>query len=232
MSVFILGVVNSLAVTALAAAGGWILSKWALHWPIALLSRLTGLGVQRVYRQQKLANFSIPTELSRARWVKVLTGRGNELTRDSFISAWTCKSNRLKSIQILLPNPSLGPDSWLARREVDIQRIDPGIRPGLLAEQVHTNVSYILEVARQRENVALRFYDLPNIYRVIITDNVAYLTIYSNTEHGRNSPCIAARRPGLIYDLALLLFSTTWNHGQPAKGMTSDGKATLVGSDE
>lgn len=217
---------------ALTATGGWILSKQARQWLIVLLSRLTGLGVECVYRQQKLANFSIPTEFSRARWVKVLAGRGNELTRDGFISVWTCTGNRLKFIHILLPNPSLGPDSWLARRGVDIQRIDPGIHPGLLAEQVRVNVSYILEVARQRENVALRFCDLPNIYRIIITDNVAYLTIYNNTEHGRNSPCIAARRLGLIYDLALLLFSTTWNHGQPAKGMTSDEKATLVGSDE
>lgn len=120
-----------------------------------------------------------------------------------------------------MPNPSLGPDSWLARREADIQQVDPGIYPGLLAEQVRANASYVLTVARQRENVALRFYDLPNIYRVIVTDNVAYLTIYSNTEHGRNSPCIAARRPGLMYDLALLLFSTAWNHGQSAQDVVN-----------
>jgi hypothetical protein len=221
VSAFILGVVNSLAVTALTAAGGWVLSTRARQWPIALLSRFTGLGIQRIYRQQKSANFSIPTELSRARWVKVLAGRGNELTRDGFISVWTHTGNHPKSVQILLPNPSLGPDSWLARREADIQRVDPGIHPGLLAEQVRANASYVLTVARQRENVALRFYDLPNIYRVIVTDNVAYLTIYSDTEHGRNSPCIAARRPGLMYDLALLLFSTTWNHGQPAKNVAN-----------
>ncbi|MGH3722227.1 MAG: hypothetical protein ACRDRI_25990 [Pseudonocardiaceae bacterium] len=217
MSALILGVVNSLAVTALTTAGGWVLSTQARQWAITLLSRFTGLGIQRIYQRQKSANVDMPTELSRARWVKVLAGRGNELTRDGFISVWTRTSNRLEFVQVLLPNPSLGPDSWLARREEDIQRVDPGIHPGLLAEQVHTNASYILEVARRRGNVALRFYDLPNIYRVIVTDNVAYLTIYSDTEHGRNSPCIAARRPGLMYDLALLLFSTAWNHGQPAE---------------
>lgn len=221
MSAFILSVASSLAATALTVAGGWVLSRRARQWSIALLSKCTGLGIWHIYPQQKSANFNMPAELSRARWVKVLAGRGNELTRDGFISIWTCTGNRLKSVQILLPNPSLGPDSWLARREADIQRVDPGIRPGLLAEQVRTNVSYILEVARQRENVALHFYDLPNIYRVIVTDKIAYLTIYSNTEHGRNSPCIAACRPGLMYDLALLLFSTAWDHSQPAKDTVS-----------
>ncbi|MGB6164344.1 MAG: hypothetical protein WCF33_16775 [Pseudonocardiaceae bacterium] len=86
MSALILGVVNSLAVTALTATGGWILSTRARQWTTVLLSRLTGLGIQHIYQQQKSANLSIPTELSRARWVKVLAGRGNELARDGFIS--------------------------------------------------------------------------------------------------------------------------------------------------
>lgn len=217
MSTFIFGVVSSLAATALAVAGGWVLSKRTRQWSVVLLSRFTGLGIRHIYRQQKSANLGIPAELSRARWVKVLAGRGNELTRDSFISVWACTGNRLESVQILLPNPGLGSDSWLARREADIRRIDPGIRPGLLVEQIRTNASYVLEVVRRRENVALRFYDLPNIYRVIATDNIAYLTLYSNTEHGRNSPCIVAGRPGLMYDLALLLFSTAWGQGQSAE---------------
>ncbi|WP_433382485.1 hypothetical protein [Streptosporangium sp. CA-115845] len=73
------------------------------------------------------------------------------------------------------------------------------------------------EVAGHRENVSLRFYDLPNVHRVIITDNVAYLTIYRQAEHGRNSPCIVARSPGLMYDYALLLFGTAWEHSRPAE---------------
>jgi hypothetical protein len=209
--------VSSLVATALVTAGGFILSKRTRQWLVALLLKFTGLGIQRIYPQQKLANFGIPTELSKARWVKVLAGRGNELTRDGFTSVWGNTDNHLESVQILLPNPDLGSDSWLARREENIRSVDPGIRPGLLAEQVRTNSSYLLEVARQKENVTLRFYDLPNIYRVILTDNVAYLTIYRNATHGRNSPCIVARRPGLMYDLALLLFSTAWEHSLPAE---------------
>lgn len=221
MSAFIFGVMSSLAATALAATGGCIFSKRTRQWLVALPSRFTGLGIQRVYLQQKLANSDIPNELSRARWLKVLAGRGNELTRDGFISVWGDTDNHLESVQILLPNPDLGSDSWLARREKNIRSVDPGIRPGLLAEQVRTNSSYLLEVARQKENVTLRLYDLPNIYRVILTDNVAYLTIYRNAAHGRNSPCIVARRPGLMYDLALLLFSTAWEHSLPAEDAIS-----------
>lgn len=221
MTAFIVGVVSSLVATVLTFAGCWILSKRIRQWLVLLLSRFTGLGIKYIYPQQKLANLDVPAELSRARWVKVLAGRGNELTRDGFISVWTDTGNRLESVQILLPNPNLGLDSWIARREANMRCFDPGIRPGLLAEQVRTNASYVLEVSRQKENVVLRFYDLPNIYRVIVTDNLAYLTIYEGVGHGRNSPCIVARRPGLMYDLALLLFSTAWDHNQSVEDVMS-----------
>ncbi|MGI8335872.1 hypothetical protein ACRYCC_38500 [Actinomadura scrupuli] len=218
MEGFILGVVGSLAATALTVAGGWMFSQKVRQWPMAVLSRFTGLGVQRVYPQQRMANLDLPGELRRARWVNVLTGRGNELTRDGFSAVWAGVAGRVESVRVLLPDPGLGPDSWLSRREADMRRVELGIHSGLLADQVRANAAYIQEVARQRESVALRFYDLPNLYRVIITDNIAYLTIYGHAEHGRNSPCIVARRPGLMYDFAVQLFATAWKHGRPADG--------------
>ncbi|MFI6457166.1 hypothetical protein ACIBF6_37120 [Streptosporangium amethystogenes] len=87
--------------------------------------------------------------------------------------------------RFLLPDVDLGSDSWLSRREKEMRRVDLGFSSGLLAEQVRVNAAYVREVARHRENVSLRFYDLPNVHRVIITDNVAYLTIY---RHARGHP--------------------------------------------
>lgn len=63
-----------------------------------------------------------PTSLT-ARWVKVMAGRGNELTRDSFQAVWDEADSRLESVQILLPNPDSGADSYLAHRESEIQKI-------------------------------------------------------------------------------------------------------------
>lgn len=217
MDAFMLGVVSSLLATALTVAGGWIFSMRSRQWPVMLLSRLTGLGVRCVFPRQRLADQRLAAELAHAQWVRVLAGRGNELTRDGFATVWENVGKRLEYVQILLPDVTLGPDSWLARREAEMRRVDLGFSPGLLAEQIRANAAYVSEVARHRPNISLRFYDLPNVHRVVITDNVAYLTMYRQTEHGRNSPCVVARRPGLMYDYATLLFSTAWNHSRPAE---------------
>jgi len=216
MNAFVLGVVSSLLATAITVAGGWAFSIRSRQWPVMLLSRLTGFGVHRVFPRQNIANQDLAAELKRARWVRVLAGRGNELTRDGFTTAWQAAGKRLEFVQVLLPDAELGPDSWLARREAEMRRIDVGFSLGLLTEQVRVNADYVREVARQRDNVSLRFYDLPNLHRVVITDNVAYLTMYRQAEHGRNSPCLLAHRPGLMYDYASLLFSTAWEHSRPA----------------
>nr|WP_113702213.1 hypothetical protein [Nonomuraea lactucae] len=158
----------------------------------------------------------LAAELARARWVRVLAGRGNELTRDGFAAVWE-GAGRLESVQVLLPDAGLGPGSWLSVREAEMRRMDVGFSPGLLTEQVRVNAAYVSEVARRRENVSLRFYDLPNVHRIVVTDRVAYLTLYRQTEHGRNSPCVVARRPGLMYDYALLLFTTAWEHARPPR---------------
>ncbi|MEU8194958.1 hypothetical protein AB0C10_14380 [Microbispora amethystogenes] len=216
MDAFMLGVVSSLLATAITVAGGWLLSVRSRQWPVALLSRLTGLGVHHVFPHQRQASQDLAAELTRARWVHVLAGRGNELTRDGFAALWQNAGNRLDNVQVLLPDPDLGPDSWLCRREAEMRRVDLGFSPGMLAEQVRINATYLAEVASHRERVSLRFYDLPNLHRVIVTDNVAYLTMYRQSEHGRDSPCVLARRPGLMYDYALLLFTTAWEHSRPA----------------
>ncbi|WP_233525800.1 hypothetical protein [Actinomadura spongiicola] len=180
-----------------------------------LLSRFTGLGVWRVAPRQQLAARQIKAELSRARWVCVLTGRGNELTRDTFAPLWEDAGQRIESVQVLLPDSELGPSSWLSRREEDVRRIDPGFSRGLLAEQVRLNAAYIREIAHHRRAIELRFYDLPHLHRLVITDRAAYLTIYSPTEHGRNCPTLLVRRPGLMYDYALQLFQTAWASSHP-----------------
>ncbi len=211
-----LGVASSLLATALAVFGGWIASIRSRQWMMILLSRLTGLGVWRVVARQHLGAQQMKAELARARWVCVLAGRGNELTRDTFASVWEDAGRRIESVQVLLPDCQRGPSSWLTQREADMRRIDPGFFRGLLAEQVRINAAYVREIAHQRHSIALRFYDLPNLHRLIITDRAAFLTIYWTSEHGRNCPTILARHPGLMYDYALLLFQTTWTHSQPA----------------
>lgn len=216
MSEFVLGVVSSLLAAALTVLGGWAFSPNSRRWPAVALSRLLGLGVVRVLPRQQLAARELAADLARARWVRVLAGRGNELTRDTFAQVWQAAGKGLDSVQVLLPDTMAGHDSWLSRRESDMRQVDLGFSAGLLADQVRVNATYVSEVRRRRELVSLRFYNLPNVHRLVITDDVAYLTMYRQTEHGRNSPCIVVHRPSVLYDHALLLFTTAWEHSRPA----------------
>ncbi len=219
MSGFVLGVLSSLAATALSVAAGWIGSRRIRRWAIQLFSRATGLGVDRVYTRQSDANADLFADLGRARSVRVLAGRGNELTRDSFQQLWRSGNAKLESVYVLLPDPEIGPASWLAERAAEIRRLDPGFSAELLADQVRSNIQYVEAVAEQRGEVSLRLYDLPNLGRIVITDQVAYVTLYASDQHGRNSTCLVFKRPSPAYDFAARIFATAWNRATPVTSL-------------
>jgi hypothetical protein len=155
---FLFDLLSSVSVSVLMIAGGWITARWARRLPGVLLARLTGLGIVRVYRRQSQANADLPAVLSRARWVKVLAGRGNEMTRDGFGPVWERVGGpHLEFAEILLPDPAPVPRSWLSRREAEVSRVDVGFTSGLLAKQVCLNAAYIQEIARRTGKVRLKF---------------------------------------------------------------------------
>lgn len=215
MTGFVLGVLSSLVATVLTLAGGWLGSKRLRHWQVRVLSRLTGVGVQRSYASQKLANADLDADLAKARWVKVLAGRGNELTRDSFQGIWQGSEQRLESVQILLPDPGKRGTSYLSIRDAETRSFDSGFRPGLLAQQVKANIDYIKTVESAHGNIELRLFDFQNICRIIITDQIAYFTVYPSADHGRNGPCLVFSHPGILYEFALRMFSVTWDRAAP-----------------
>ncbi|MFL1376685.1 hypothetical protein [Nocardiopsis protaetiae] len=215
MAAFVLGVSSSILATMVLVAAGWVWSSRPRWWLVGLLSRLTGTGVRRVYRRQRSAEEDIARDLLRARWVKVLAGRGNTLTRDAFAPLWSGSIDRLESVQVLLPDPEAVPGEWLARRATDLAVVDPGFTAGLLRDQIRANTSYLAAVARDRPDVELRRFDLPHLYRVIVTDRAAYITFYERRGHGRHSPCLYVRAPGVLYEAALHFFAVTWAGGSP-----------------
>lgn len=222
MTAFFWGVVSSLVASVLFVGAGWFSSARLRGLLIALLARLTGTGLQRVYATQAQANVELGPELIRARWVKVFASRGNELTRNSFQAVWSDALPRLESVQILLPDPAaVGHDSWLARRERETARHDRGFGNGLLPEQIRSNVRYLEAQARKRQGVELRLYDFPHLCRIIATDQVAYLTTYTDHEHGRNSQCLVFARSSGMYDFVLRLFAAAWTEARPADAATS-----------
>jgi hypothetical protein len=123
-------------------------------------------------------------------------------------------------VRILLPDPGSG--SWLGRREEALRHTDPGFQSGILAEQVRTNARYVTEAARARDEVALRYYNQPNLFRIIITDTTAHVTLYDDDQHGRNSPCVTAKNPGLLYDFAVRVFTAAWETAASHPGISPE----------
>ncbi|QHF93818.1 hypothetical protein DEH18_07995 [Streptomyces sp. NHF165] len=214
MTAFLLGVLSSLAASGVLLVLGFLRGSRPLWWLVAACSWCTGTGLGRVYRRQSSAERDIARELGRARWIKVLAGRGNVLTREAFSALWSGELP-LESVQILLPDPRIRADSWLDRRSHDVCRFDPGFTPDLLRSQVRTNFDYLEHAARAQRNVELHSFNLPNTCRIIATDRAAYITFYSSSAHGRNSPCLYARAPGLLYSFALQQFGSAWSDSSP-----------------
>ncbi|MFE7033743.1 hypothetical protein ACFU9Y_25845 [Streptomyces sp. NPDC057621] len=209
MNAFLLGILSSLITSALLLALSLLRASRPLWWLTAACSWFTGTGLRRVYRRQAAAEQNMGPDLARARWVKVMAGRGNVLTREAFTPLWSGDTSPAP-VQILLPDPDAPHDSWLDRRCQDVSRFDPGFTPELLRNQVRANIDYLTQTARAQHNIQLHSYNLPHTCRVIATDKVAYLTFYSDDVHGRNSPCLYARSPGLLYTIALQQFDTAW----------------------
>jgi hypothetical protein len=212
MTEFVVGVVSSLVASAVIVMATWFFSERIRGWAASVVSRVTGLGILTTYPTQAAANAEMGRELARARWVKVFTGRGNELTRESFETVWQQVGRRISRVQILLPDPATVtlPDSWLARREAEVAIVDDAFRGGILASQIATNVAYLGRKLNSHQGSELRLYDFPHLCRLIVTDRVAFMTLYRDAEHGRNSPCLLVRRPGLLYDFALRVFDLAW----------------------
>ncbi|MEV0437569.1 hypothetical protein AB0I84_14625 [Streptomyces spectabilis] len=214
MTAFAFGILSSLAASGIALTLGLLRGSRPLWWLVTACSWFTGTGLGRVYQHQSSAEQDIERELARARWIKVLAGRGNVLTRETFSPLWSGELS-LESVQILLPDPSTRTDSWLDRRSHDVCRFDPGFTPSLLRSQVQTNIDYLVQVSRTQSNFELHSFNLPNTCRVIVTDRGAYITFYSRSAHGSGSPCLYARTRGFLYAFALQQFDAAWAGSSP-----------------
>ncbi|MFG1941376.1 hypothetical protein [Nonomuraea sp. NPDC048826] len=215
MQELIIGIVSSLLAGGITVAAGWLGLAWPRRVLVRGLSKLTGVGIERSYTKQSAANADLAADLRTARWIKVLTGRGNELTRDSFQVVWQAGNPVLEYGHVLLPDPD-DPGGWLARREQEVRHADPGFGAGLLADQLRVNIRYLNAVAAREAKIEVRLFDAPHTHRVILTDRVAYFTPYQPGVHGRNSPCLVFRAGGAMYDHLLRTFDIMWQAARTA----------------
>jgi hypothetical protein len=221
MTTFLIGIASAV-VAAFIVLGTTALFSWRVRWLIVVvLGRIVGIDIERVFSTQTAASTLLITELRKARWVKFMAGRGNELTRSTCGVLWDPDNGRLRSAKILLPDPELSdPGSWLADRESEAARHDKGYGRGLIADQTRANIRFIIE--HNRETVELRLFDFPHIARIVATDRVVFFTPYSDAEHGSSGTCIVFRGPGSMYDFFVRLFDKVWSTSRPVSRFPGD----------
>ncbi|WP_037912013.1 hypothetical protein [Actinacidiphila yeochonensis] len=206
----------SLFASALFVALAWALSKTARRFLRGLAAHLLHLDVEEVFRNSREAASDIKRELSRAREVSILTGRGAELQRDSFEELLLrCQARRCRC-RILLPklDVAAGEANWITNREEEMQAFDAAFGTGLLRRQIAATYDYLapLSVVGHLE---VRDYSVPHIGRIVATERVLYLTPYTADRHGRESTVIKYRR-GETYDFLMRLVDKLWAASGPA----------------
>lgn len=211
MGEFWMGVVSSVAASGLLLILGWMTSARMRQKARRALLKTTGAGVLENFSSQRAASRTIAGAVAESRSIRIMAGRGNELTRDTFESLWEVDSRRKAHVKILLPDPDKsGAGSWIDDHQEEAIGYDGGQGEGLIADQIRANVTYVTNMAKNRAHVELALFDFPAIGRLVITEKIAFLTVYSERQHGADSPCVALAAGHPLYDFTVRIFEKIW----------------------
>jgi hypothetical protein len=218
---FIVGVVSSLVASILLLLFGTFFFPRVRAWLGSVLGRIAGAGAIRMYPTQTAAAKDVAAAVLGARWISILAARGNELTSGNLEGLWDKVASK-ERVTIVLPDPArTDSPSWLTHHEEEATRYDPGFGGNLLAEQVKSNTEYLKKRTEGRTNVQIVNVDFPTVGRLVITDRIAFITLYSESRHGRDAPCLAASPSSPFYHFAIRLFSMAMRadqHGNQVSG--------------
>lgn len=212
--IFIEGVLASLIAGILLIVLGGILSRKARWVLTATLGRLLDVDIEYVFRSQEEMAEDLKKELGHTSSIYLLTGRGNDLQRATFVNVLSHKpKGRLSNFKILLPQsrPKEGEPDWTRQRENELAAVDPAFGSGVLRDQIDTTVKFLSSYVSSGD-VELKLYNYPHIGRILITDRVVYFTPYRKEAHGRDSRIIKYRRGGEMYDFFLRFFNQLWEN--------------------
>ncbi|GCE01850.1 hypothetical protein EHYA_09624 [Embleya hyalina] len=207
---FLMGVLSSLAATGLTVTLAVLWSgrfRWLL---IRAVSRLTRGDFGQTWPTKVEADEDFRRELARARRVDLLTGRGNELQRDTFAPLLAAAGTTGRQVRLLLPCTGTGQDArWTTDREAELATFDRSHGSGLLHTQIETNVAFVAPYT-SAGTIELRRFDAPHIGRVCLTERAAYFTPYSAHEHGRHCAVVKYPVSSPMYRTLERIFAKTW----------------------
>lgn len=209
---FALSIIASVIATIICVVCASVVSKKARAVITVGYSKIIGVDVEEVFLNKKESAPDIEQELKKAKWIKLFTGRGNELQRGEFAEILSGKQAiALEFFHIIMPSTKieLGQFDWIKYREKELAVVDTIYRnPNTLRMQIESNVKY-LAAPISAHIVTLRRYNMPHLYRILLTDRVAYLTPYTQHNHGRATETIKFRG-GPMYQHLLRTFDVIW----------------------
>ncbi|MBM4328014.1 MAG: hypothetical protein FJ118_12730 [Deltaproteobacteria bacterium] len=186
---------------------------------MGIFGRILDVDIDAVYRNKKESEEHVRKEVDKARWIKVFTGRGNELQRDTFKSIFGKNSfDKTFTAQILLPqtrNPG-GRYDWLAQREKELCTFDPSYCDGSLRSQIDTNCDLLLSHA-EHASINLKRYNVPDIGRIIVTDRCLIFTPYRDDAYARDCKVYIFRKQDEMYDNLHRFFDLVWEASDEAE---------------
>lgn len=216
MNEFIVGILTSLIGSVLIIFFSTIVFKNARRLLLGLLSRLLEVDIDYVYKNKEQSLKRVKIELENAIWVKIFTGRGNELQREAFQSIFNKKIiNKASKVQILLPNISVYEKcfDYLNQREKELSEFDSNFGDILLQTQVQTIYSY-LDKFISKGVIEVKKFNVPCIGRIVITDRCLIYTPYQVGKYSRDCKVYIFRRNDTLYDNLNRFFDQVWDSSE------------------
>lgn len=187
-----------------------LISKKAKRLFIGIFSKLLDIDIDFVYDNKQDSLKEVTNEIKKAKWVKIFTGRGNELQREAFQEVFN-KNNKTK---ILLPNDSTDSTNFcfLNQREKELSTFDKSFGGGLLRTQVQAIYAFLNKYLND-EKVEVRKFNVPCIGRIVITDRALIYTPYTHDTYSRDCKVYLIRRNDPLYENFDRFFDQIWESG-------------------
>ncbi len=177
---------------------------------IIILGRLVGVKIEEVFKTQEEAKSDVLKELKQSSKIKIFVGRGREFQEAEYADIF---KSQAKDIKILLPNVVKCSDeckniNWVEVRSNELGRIEEHykIDPKHLQRQIEESV----KVFQSRCPNNLKYYCVPHIGRIIITDDYAYWTAYTDNSHGKDTQVVKYRSSDNMYKFLERYFDLIW----------------------
>lgn len=212
MDGFIGGVVSSLVATAL---GVMALRIWILARPLnrRFVLKLLRIGIDGYYGDRRTMERDLLNHNRTTRKLWIITNRGLPLGDPAVEGVPIFKWAELEQARMLLLNPE---SESARRRAAEIKALTRIAKWDY--DHFKADIRNSALKMEGLDKVALRLHSEPSVFRLILTDDYAYISGFPRRQFGVDIPVIRAPVGSFLYDLFEKYFDEVWLRSEvPAK---------------